>query len=94
MKRRTVFLIVGLVLVLAVMKIFLTATLATTGVDLDQMRKEAKGMEEQNLLLKEEIASLSALSRISQEATKLGLRKSGNIVGLTLEVPLAMRESQ
>lgn len=94
MKRRTVFLIVGLVLVLAVMKIFLTATLATTGVDLDQMRKEAKGMEEQNLLLKEEIVSLSALSRISQEATKLGLRKSGNIVSLTLEVPLAMRESQ
>lgn len=94
MKRRTVFPIVGLVLILAVIKIFLTAALATAGFDLDQTRKEAKRMEEQKLLLKEEIASLSTLSRISREAARLEFRKSERIVSLTLEVPLAMRESQ
>lgn len=92
MKRKAIAIIFILVFVLALAKIFLTAKLATAGADLAKIESDGQNLTERNQLLEEKVVELSSLSRISQEAAKLGLAKAEKVISLTFQMPVAMKE--
>jgi len=93
MKKRTIYLIFTLVFLLAVAKVFASARLATTGTALAEIETQSQSLSGQNLFLEEEILGFSSLVRISSEAAKLGLVQATKVVGLTPEIPIALRGS-
>ncbi|MDP3954844.1 MAG: hypothetical protein Q8Q15_00585 [bacterium] len=91
MKRKTVILIFLMVLVLGVVKIVMTAKLATTGADLALIQSEEYNLAAQNLVNMEKIAQASSMRRITSEAERLGFVKADKIVSLTPDIPIALR---
>lgn len=89
--KKVLFAIFGLVLTLALAKIFFSNMLSTTGGKIAMLGKEASKLDLENSLLGEEIVKLSSLSRISSEAEKLGFGKPTKVLNLTSEIPVALK---
>lgn len=89
--KKVLFAIFGLVLTLALAKVFFSNTLSTTGGKIAMLEKEASNLDLENSLLGEEIVKLSSLSRISSEAEKLGFGKPTKVSNLTSEIPVALK---
>lgn len=92
MNKNAFFLIFGLVLTLAVVKIVLAARLATTGVKLAKIEAISIQLTQENRILNEEIVENSSLNKISSEAASLGFVKGTKIANFALQVPVALRE--
>ncbi len=93
MKRKSIFFIFLIVFILGVAKIFLTAKLATTGVDLAKIEKETTQLTDQNLFIEEKASEFSSLTRVASEAGKLGFLPVERMVSLSLKLPIAFHES-
>lgn len=91
MRRKSLYLIFIIIFLMAVVKVFAAARLATTGNQLSKVETYGQKINQENLLLEEEIASLSSLNRIASEAGRLGLGKSVKVVSFVPEVPIALR---
>lgn len=92
MSKKIVLVIFGIIVILALTKIFLTARLATVGTKLAEIEIQTKALASQNCLLEEEIAEFSSLARISSEGAKLGFSQARKVVSLTSEVPIAFHK--
>ena len=89
--RKIIFLVFGLVLVLALAKIFFSNILSTAGLKLGGLEEQISYFERENNLLEEKTVRLSSLSRISKEAADFGFEKPSLVVNLTSEIPVAQR---
>lgn len=89
-KEKLTSLILGLVLVLCLIQLFISHRLATAGEKVKEFEVRAGQIKEENNLLEEEISQMGALSRVSQEAEKLGLVRTSNILYLTSQIPVAL----
>lgn len=92
MNKNAFFLIFSLVFALAVVKIVLTARLATTGVKLAKIETTSGQLIQENRILSEGITENSSLVKISSEAARLGFIKGTKIANFALQVPVALRE--
>ncbi|MDP3888760.1 MAG: hypothetical protein Q8Q24_01815 [bacterium] len=90
--KNTYLIIFILVFTLALAKVLLTAKLATSGTDLAKIEVQTQQITGENRQLKEEIVSLSSLNRIASEAAKLGFNKTGKVVTLGPDVPIALKQ--
>jgi len=90
-KNKVLFLVFLLVLTLSVGKIIMANVLATSGNQLGKLEAEIVQLKKENQKIKEELAVLSSLSRISSEAEKLGFEETEFIVFVKEEVPVALR---
>ncbi len=89
-KEKLTSLILGLVLVLCLIQLFISHRLATSGEKVAELEVRAAQIEAENNLLEEEISQMGALSRVSQEAEKLGLVRTSNVLYLTSQIPVAL----
>lgn len=80
-----------LIVTITIIKVVLASVLATTGSKITHIEEQRIAVEKQNILVKEKIASLGSLTRISEEASKIGFVKTGQMISLTFEVPIALR---
>lgn len=87
------FVVFGLVLTLSAVQLFISHHLATAGEVVKEFEIKANRLEQENALLKEELSKMRALSRISQEAKRLGLVRISNILYLTSQIPVALGTS-
>lgn len=87
------FIIVGLILILLLIQLFITHRLATAGEVVKEFETKAFQIDQENTVLKEEISKMGSLSRISQEAKKLGLVRTSSILYLTSQIPVALGTS-
>ena len=83
-----IFLILVL-LGLAFMQVFMLNKYSTAGGELSDLSKQIEEINSENGRLSRQIASSSAIAIISQEAEKLGLSKSPNLVSLNIPLPVA-----
>lgn len=90
MKNKLICVIFSLVIILTLAKIFLSASLATTGVQLVEIENEIRFIKNETSLIEERIIQGSSLQFISQEAGRLNLSQKANIVSLSQEIPLAL----
>jgi ribulose bisphosphate carboxylase small subunit len=67
-----------LIIVLAVLKIAITNTIATTGITLGQMQKQISVLNTQNYIIAQKYLAAASLVTISQKAQKLGFQSNTN----------------
>lgn len=72
-------------------KLYLTNLLATSGVRLTATAQRIEDLEAKNSKLQNEISSLGSVSRISEEAKKLGFEPVEEVKVLTSTEPLAQK---
>ncbi|MBM3205417.1 hypothetical protein FJZ41_01015 [Candidatus Shapirobacteria bacterium] len=89
-KPKFVFLVIGVIVVLALAQLAISHWLATAGGRMRQLEEKAQILTEKNRLLAEEINQMGSLSRIASEAQKLGLVKAQQVLHLTPQVPVAL----
>jgi len=77
---------------LAVFQMVVANQLVTAGGKLGQIDEKIKRLEEENELLKKEIAIFSSLSTIAEKAKEIGFLKAENFLYLT-EEPFAFKNS-
>jgi len=82
-------LVVGLVLVLCLVQLLISHRLATAGEVVKQLEVRAAQIKQENDLLEEEVSQMGALSRIAQEAQRLGLVRTSSVLYLTSQIPVA-----
>jgi hypothetical protein len=87
--RKLLALIGSLVVVLAVVNIFASNGISTSGQKLKMLEKEKSLLEEENWQLEVAITEKQSLNHLSQEAEKLKLAPIQQVVNLTLTPPLA-----
>jgi len=91
MRKTAIFFVLIIIFSLVVAKLFLMGRLAAAGVDLGRIEKESFKVSEESRVLEEKIVELSALTRVSSEAAKLGLVSNSQRVNMKLEIPVAFR---
>lgn len=89
-KKKLTSLILTLVIVLSLIQLFISHRLATAGERVKEFEIRAVQIKEENNLLEEEVSQMGALSRVSQEAEKLGLVRASNVLYLTSQIPVAL----
>lgn len=72
------------------LQVVVSNRLATAGYEISQIDTEIETTTEQNELLKEQIASASALTTLKSEAEKLGFNKSVTPAFLKPALPVAL----
>jgi len=92
-KPKLIYLITGLILILAGFQLVITHSLANTGGKLRQWEEKTDLLEQKNRILTEEINHLGSLSRIASEAQKLGLVKNSKVFYLTPQIPVALEKT-
>lgn len=83
--------IIYLVVTFSIAKIIVVNLVATNGIEINQIEKQTNSIEQENKMLNGEIARLSSLRRIADEAIKLGFSNTGTVASLSQPAPLALR---
>lgn len=86
--------VIFLVGLLVAIQLIITHTLATNGEKLRKLELECREVERADSVLNEEINKIGSLSRINEEAEKLGLVKASQVMHLTSQVPVALSNSE
>jgi len=81
-----------LVLMLSVVRIYVSNQIATSGVVLGKMEEEVSAYKTENILLSEKLYSASALTNIEREASKLGFVEQKSDFVLSGRVPVAFKQ--
>jgi len=81
-----------LVLVLSVVKIFISNQVATSGVILGKIEEEAANLKTENILLSEKLYTKSALTSIDSEAEKMGFVTPKTEFVLSGQMPVAFKQ--
>jgi cell division protein FtsL len=85
--------VMSLVTFLVAVQLTIAHSLATRGEKLRQLELKSQELKTANTLLGEEIIKIGSLSRINQEAEKIGLVKAPHVMHLTPQVPVALSHS-
>lgn len=92
LKMKLPVLIIFLVVILALAQLAITHRLATAGETIKEIEIKAQRLEDKNELLRQEITQLGSLRRVAQEAEELGFVRQNNLLHLTPEVPVALKQ--
>lgn len=87
------FVVFGLVLLLCLIQLFISHRLAVAGEEVKKLEIKAAQIEKENVFLEEEISSMGSLSRIYQEAERLGFVRTSSVLYLTSQIPVALGTS-
>jgi cell division protein FtsL len=91
MKKRMPILIVCIVIVLSLIQLLISHSLATDGEKLRQVEERTSQLEQENKVLQGEINKDASLARIAQRAQDLGLVKTTTVLHLTPQIPVALK---
>lgn len=89
--RLFIFTLLSIVAILAVIQITASNFLTTDGVDLAQIKKEIAGLKKENIILREQIYTLSSLTEVASKAAALGFVPEKDTVFIQSSQPLAIR---
>lgn len=89
MKNKLISVIIGLVIVLSLVQLVISHSLAAAGEKARQLETKAEELRFKNTVLEEEIAQIGSLSRVLVEAQKIGLIKASRALHLTPQLPVA-----
>lgn len=87
---RSVIIILVMVIFLSLVQLFISHNLATSGEKVRSLETEISLLERENNKLSAEINQMASLSRIANEAEKMGLIEAARVLRLTPEIPVAM----
>jgi len=94
MNKRTLYLTLGILLSLSLLRIGMSAKLATTGAELARIDSETKFFLYENRYYEEQISELSSFRHINVKAKAEGYIPATKIVSLIQEeVPVALNNS-
>lgn len=82
--------VIAIIVLLSLVQLTISHSLATDGEKARQLEIKVAQLEKQNRELTEKINSTGSLSKIAQEAEKLGLVKVTQVLHLTPEMPVAL----
>lgn len=86
-------LVVCLAVLLILVQLVISHNLATQGERFRQLEQQALNLEQENIIFAEEINKAGSLSRIDQEAKKLGFSRASQVLHLTPQIPVALGKS-
>jgi hypothetical protein len=84
--------LIFLVLVLSVVKIFISNQVATSGVLLGKIQEEADSYKTENILLSEKLYTKSALTSIDRQAENMGYVEQKTDFVLNGQMPVAFKQ--
>lgn len=87
---KSIIVILVVVIFLSLVQLFISHNLATSGERVRSLEAEIDLLEKENNRLSAEINQIASLSRIANEAEKMGLTKATQVLHLTPEIPVAM----
>lgn len=87
---KSIIVILVVVIFLSLVQLFISHNLATSGERVRSLEAEIDLLEKENNQLSAEINQIASLSRIANEAEKMGLTKATQVLHLTPEIPVAM----
>jgi len=88
----TITILISIILILSVVKIFVSNRIATSGVFLGKIEEEINSYKTQNAQLSEKIYTLSSLTNVSQKALQLGYIDQKTDFVLNTQVPVAFKQ--
>lgn len=77
------------IVVLFGVKTVVSTRIITSGVELAKIQDETQGYKTENTILKEKIYSLSSLTHVSEQATKVGFVESKSTFAVSAVRPIA-----
>ena len=80
------------ILVLSVVRIFISNQVMTSGVVLGKLQEEAAGLKTENILLSEKLYTKTALATIDSEAEKQGYISQKSEFVLSGQMPVAYKQ--
>lgn len=93
--KKPAFLIFSLslaIIVLSVVRIFISNNISTSGIVLGKMQKQIESYELENSLLAEKLFSQSSLTNIAQKAYDLGYQEQKSELVITNKLPVAIKQ--
>lgn len=84
--------LISIVTILAVVQITASNFLATDGIDLASIKNQIAALKKENLILKQQIYTLSSLTEVASKAAILGFVPENNIVFLNKPQSLAINQ--
>jgi len=94
MKKPALFIgiLILLVVILSVVKIFVSNKIATSGEILGEYQQEIDSYKTENAILAERVYSISSLTNIASEASRLGFIEQGSDFVLNGQLPIAAKQ--
>ena len=94
MKKPIYFLgsIVILIVVLSVTQIIVSNSLSTKGVSLGKLQDKIQANKKENMLLKEQVLTLSSFTTIASKAAEIGLQKNVSRLYMETSMPIASKQ--
>jgi hypothetical protein len=83
--------LLGLVILLSIGKAILQNTLSTSGIFVSEAQREVNFYKTQNAILSEELLTASSLTKIAEEASKVGFVSGNNQFVLKTSNPLSLK---
>lgn len=88
-KSKINYLILIFIVILVVLQVFIVNKHSTMGDRLTLMNNKIIEVEEENNQISQQIASLSAMTTITERAKQYGLASTSQVISLTTSLPLA-----
>lgn len=88
----TIKVLILTVIILFVVKIFVSNKLAISGVALGKIQEEISAYKLQNTLLSEQYYEASSLTNLDEKASKLGYTEQGSDFVLNGQLPVALKQ--
>jgi cell division protein FtsL len=86
------FIAIFTVLSLSIVRVFVSNSMSTQGIALDNIEKELSHYKTQNAVLREELLHLTSLDNIASKASHLGFVGSKTSISLNKPLPLAIKQ--
>jgi cell division protein FtsL len=90
-KSKLLLVIIVIIVFLSLTQLAISHNLATAGEKVRQLELQAAQLEKENAAITAEINKIGSLARIAEEAQKLGLVKTTQVLHLTPEIPVALK---
>lgn len=79
------------IVVLSILRVTVTNTISTNGVDLGKIQEEVKEYKKQNAILHQKVLEVSSLQYIASKAGELGYVDSKKQIVLSSPLPIALK---
>jgi len=80
------------IVVLSIVRVVVTNTIVTSGIDLGKMQSRIKVLKKENTLLHQKVLELSSLHYIASQAGELGFVNSKNEIVISSPLPIALNQ--
>lgn len=85
-------LLVTIIIALSILQVVISNSLSTTGLELGRLDDDVRQYKKENMLLKEELLVLTALTQISSSAAELGFVDKSAEIYIKTPLPLAKKQ--